>query len=104
MPLVVRSKIYTIPKEAGSSGPTGKEIVEIENYFGLDGLRLIGTLAPSAVETVGYTKTKALYALAWIAMTRAGEILSIDDILNEYSIDELDFQDEDASKKEVTEG
>jgi len=101
MPLVIREKSYTIPKENGSPAPTGREIIEIENVFNLDGLALLGTLAsdePSKLQ--GYSKVKALYAVAWIAMTRAGETVSIDDVLNEYAIDEIQLSDE-PEKKEV---
>jgi len=101
MPLVIRDKSYDIPKENGSPAPTGREIIEIENAFNLDGLTLLGTLAndePSKLQ--GYSKVKALYAVAWIAMSRAGETLSIDDVLNEYAIDEILMKDA-PEKKEV---
>jgi hypothetical protein len=101
MPLVIREKSYDIPKENGSPAPTGREIIEIENAFNLDGLTLLGTLAndePSKLQ--GYSKVKALYAVAWISMSRAGETLSIDDVLNEYAIDEILMKDE-SEKKEL---
>jgi hypothetical protein len=100
MPLVIREKSYTIPKENGSPAPTGREIIEIENSFNLDGLALLSTLAsdePSKLQ--GYSKVKALYAVAWIAMTRAGETLSIDDVLNEYAIDEILLKEEPEKKE-----
>jgi hypothetical protein len=93
MPLILRGKSYPMPKEGDSAAPTGREIVAIEDHFGLDGLTLISQLAPDAKQIPGYSKVKALYALVWIAMTRAGEIVSIDDILNEYGVDEIEIKD-----------
>lgn len=89
MPLNLRGKTYIIPNEGNQPSPSGAEIIEIEDYFGLDGLRLLSSLQPSAVEIKGYTKTKALYAIAWIALRRAGEVLSLEDILNDYNVEEI---------------
>jgi hypothetical protein len=102
MPLVIKGKSYSLPHEAGQRGPTGSEIIEIENYFNLDGLILISSLAQDK-PPVGYTKTRAMFAIAWIAMIRAGEILSLNDILNDYSIDDFDFVEEEEPKKDLTE-
>ena len=101
MPLIIKGKSYPIPNETGQRGPTGSEIIEIENYFNLDGLILISSLAQDKVP-VGYTRTKAMYAMAWIAMTRAGEVLSLTNILDDYSIDDFDFAEEE-EKKDLTE-
>lgn len=103
MPLTIKGKSYPLPKEAGQQGPTGKELIEIENHFNLDGLTLLGSLVDEK-PPAGYTKAKAIYALAWIAMSRAGEIVSIADVLNDYAIDDLEFSEETDSPKEVTEG
>lgn len=100
MPIIVRDKSYPMPKENGSPAPTGKEIIEIENYFQLDGLGLLQTLSTeTGNERPGYTKVKAIYALAWICMSRAGEIVSIADVLDGYGIDEIKAED---SPKEPT--
>lgn len=103
MPLIIKGKEYNLPNEGTERGPTGLEITEIENYFNLDGLMLISSLGQEK-PPVGYTKTKAMYSMAWIAMTRAGEILSLHDVLKDYSIDDFDvkWEDEDP-KKAVTE-
>lgn len=101
MALEIRGKVYPLPKENNQPGPTGKEILEIEKYFDLDGLTLLSTLSPDAKSIPGYTKTKAFYALAWIAMTRGGEILSIDDILNDIPIDEITFEADQLPKEEA---
>lgn len=91
----IGDKSYVMPKENGTSAPTGKEIIEIENYFsGLDGLTLLGTLSvEEGKERPGYTKVKALYALAWICMIRAGEIVSLGDVLETYGIDQISAED-----------
>lgn len=104
MPLNIRGTLYTIPKEGNEPGPTGREIIEIEEHFDLDGLRLLEVLGDSEPSKLPrYSRAKAIYAMAWICMSRAGEILSISDLLNEYSIDEFAAaeEDEDESKKEL---
>ena len=102
MALNIRGKSYPTPNEGDQPGLLGKELMAIEDAFGLDALTLFATLdssKPSAL--AGYTKTKAFYALAWVCMVRAGEILSIQDVLNDYSID--DFMEEEIEvKKEQT--
>ena len=103
MPLQIRGKIYAIPKEGNEPGPTGRELIEIEDHFELDGLKLMEVLSldgPSGIP--GYSRAKAYYAMAWICMTRKGEILSIADVLNEYSIDEFEaILEDEEGKKEV---
>lgn len=89
MPFNIRGTVYALPGEANAPSLTGREILAIEDHFGLDGLTLMQALSPDFKPLPGYTRTKALYALGWVAMTRAGEILSIDDVLNDYGIDEL---------------
>jgi len=102
MALTVRGKSYPSPNEGDQPGLLGKELMAIEDAFGIDALTLFGTLESDKPSTLpGYTKAKAFYALAWICMTRAGEILSIQDVLDEYSIDE--FSEEEVEvKKEPT--
>jgi hypothetical protein len=102
MPLNIRGTVYPAPNEDDQPGVLGKELVEIEDHFGLDALTLLGTLEdakPSAFP--GYTKSKALYAFAWICLTRGGVIVSIQDVLNDYSIDELIEVGIDDIKKEA---
>ena len=103
MPLQIAGKTYPLPKEGNQPAPTGREIIELESYFNLDGLTLLSTLSPEAKQIPGYTKTKAFYALAWIAMTRAGEVLSIGDLLNDVAIDDIVFVEPDSPKEETTE-
>ena len=62
----------------------------IEDYFGLDGLQLLavfGTDKPAK----GYTRTKALYSLAWVCLNRGGQICSLSDVLAEYAPDDFDL-------------
>lgn len=103
MPLIIKGKSYPLAGEKGQQGLTGREIIEIENQFGLDGVVLLGSLADEKAPA-GYTKAKAIYALAWVAMTRAGEVVSLADILNDYALDELEFNQDEDIPKEVTEG
>lgn len=102
MPLSIRGKIYAAPNEGDQPGLLGKELVAIEEHFGLDGMILIAVLneeKPSPYS--GYTKAKAMFAFAWICLTRGGEILSIQDVLDEYSVDELIDLGFDDIKKEA---
>ena len=102
MPLIIKDNKYPMPGETGQKGPTGRELVEIENYFQLDGLTLIASLSENK-PPAGYTKVKAMYSLAWISLTRAGEVLSLADVLNDYAVDDIDFEEE-SEKKPETEG
>lgn len=94
MPLIIKGTTYAVPGEAGEGNLTGKEIMAIEDHFGLDGLRLMSCLSGNAPGK-GYTQAKALWALAWVAMTRGGEVVSIDDVLNDLSLDDITVEDED---------
>lgn len=100
MPINIRGKVYAAPNEAGQPGVLGKELVEIEDHFGLDGITLLGTLENNEPSKfAGYTKSKALFAFTWICLTRGGEIVSIQDVLDEYSLDEIvDVTEEEAKK------
>lgn len=98
MPLIIKDKTYPMPHEPGQKGPTGREIIEIENYFQLDGLQIITSLGLEN-PAVGYTKIKGMYSLAWICLTRAGEVVSLEDVLNDYSLDEFDFAEQPEPKK-----
>ena len=102
MALTVRGKSYPTPNEGDQPGLLGKELMAIEDAFGIDDLTMVGTLDSNKPSTLpGYTKAKAFYALAWVCMTRAGEILSIEDVLDGYSIDEF-TEEEVEVKKEQT--
>jgi hypothetical protein len=105
MPLNIRGESFLLPTENNTPGPTGREVITIEETFGLDGLTLLGTLADGdkLYPNPAYSKVKALYALAWICMTRAGKILSIDDVLNTYSIDEISAGVDDPKKSSTAE-
>ena len=90
MPLTIKGKEYPLPRENGSSGLTGKELIEIENQFQVDGLELIRLFSDNkGKERPGYTQTKALYAIAWVCLTRGGEVVSIADVLEDYAIDDF---------------
>lgn len=93
MSLIIKGTKYTMPGEKNEKAVTGKEIIEIEDYFNLDGLVLFQSMAMEK-PPVGYSRTKAMYATAWVVLTRAGEIVSIDDVLCEYSIEDFDYEDE----------
>ena len=93
MPFIIKGTAYTLPEEAGSKGITGKELLAIEDYFGLDGLTLLSVFSGRELPA-SYTQAKALYALAWISLTRAGEIVSLDDVLEDYSPADFVIEDE----------
>lgn len=105
MPLEIKGKVYAAPNEGDQPGITGREIIEIEDYFGLDGLTLIRVLAEDGVpRQKGYTRAKALFALAWVCMARGGEIVSLEDVLNDLSLGDIsivdDEEDNDSGKGE----
>lgn len=102
MPLNIRGKVYPAPLEGDQPGIKGSEMIAIEDHFGLDALLLIGELDnPNPSVHKGYTKAKAMYAFAWICLTRAGEILSLQDVLDDYAVDELVEMEIDDIKKEA---
>jgi hypothetical protein len=99
MALVIEGKAYAIPGESGTALLTGRELIAIEDYFGLDGMRLIGVFA-GGKEVKGYTQVKAIYALAWVCKTRAGEAVSFDDVLDIPS-DQMELTDDEPNPTEA---
>lgn len=93
MPMLIEGTKYAIPGEGTTPLLTGRELIAIEDHFGLDGMRLIGVFA-GGKEVKGYTQAKALYALAWVCKSRAGETVSIDDVL-EIASDQMEIVDEE---------
>jgi len=103
MAMIVRGKTYLMPSENGNPAPTGREIIAIEDHFGLDGLTLLSVLGDTDPSKLpGYTKIKGLYSLAWICLTRGGEIVSLADVLNDYGVDEFEIVEEPANPDEAT--
>ena len=101
MPFIIRTKTYPLPKENNQPAPTGSEIIAIEEHFDLDGLTLLTILGDDKPSNLkGYSKTKALYALAWICMTRGGEVVSIQNVLDEYSAEEFTVGQEPPKKEQ----
>lgn len=103
MALNIRGKIYYGPNEGDQPGVLGRELIEIDDHFGLDALTLLSIFDDPKVSTIpGYSRSKAMFALAWICLTRGGEILSIHDVLNDYSIDDFVEAEDEEVKKELT--
>lgn len=102
MPLIVKDKKYPLPGEGSEKAATGRELVEIESHFDLDGLMLLMSMSQEKPPK-GYTKAKAMYAMVWIVLTRAGVVVSIADVLNDYAIDDFDFEEyeEDVKKAQA---
>lgn len=111
MPFIARGTSYPLPKEDGRTGPTGSEIDTIETHFGVDYYELMSVLQPLEEGATppptrpGYSRNRALFALAWLAMHRANPALSITDIMDEYATDEFDIVDAEtpATKAKATE-
>lgn len=102
MPITIKGKSYVAPGENGTSQLTGEELIAIEDHFGLDGLRLFAAMENPDRAPKGYTITKGLYSLAWVCRTRAGEIVSIDDVLKDTAANDIILEDLDADNpKEV---
>lgn len=95
MLLRIKDKTYPLPGDNGQQGVTGAELVAIEDHFkGLDGMELLTSAFTGGAAATGYTRVKGLYALAWVAMSRGGEIVSLADVLNDYAVEDLQFEDE----------
>lgn len=74
---------------------TGRELVSIEDAFGLDALALLSALNPNTAERPGYTRGKALYALAWISKHRVDPSQTFDAFLDSVDLGQIDFEDEE---------
>ena len=97
MPIIIKGETFTIPSEAGTPALTGREIVGIEDAFGLDGLTLMRVIGEDSEHpNPKYTQSKALYALAWVVMNRAGKKLSMDEVLDGYTIEDFNVTDSPA--------
>lgn len=92
MPLVVRDVTYSQPGEDGQRGPTGTEIDTVETHFQVEFADLMAQLlAPDHRPPArpGCTSTRALYAWCWIVLHRTDLNLTLQQVMDEYGIDEL---------------
>lgn len=92
MPLIVRGVSYSQPGEDGQRGPTGSEIDIIETHFHVEFADLMAQLLgedhrPPA--RPGCTSTRALYSWCWITLHRADPNVTLQQVMDEYGIDEL---------------
>lgn len=102
MAINIKGKDYVAPGEKGTPQLTGDELMAIEDHFELDGLRLFAALENPDKALKGYTLAKALYSLAWVCRVRAGEIVSIADVLKDTSAGEIILvEGDDEDPKEV---
>ena len=102
MPISISGKSYVAPGENGTPQLVGDELMAIEDHFGLDGLRLFAALENPDKAPKGYTIAKALYSLAWVCRTRAGEVVSIADVLTDTAAGEIVLEEAtDEDPKEV---
>ena len=71
MPIQVQGTDYDLPGENGLEDFTGEELDAIERQWAIDALSLLGDdeFDPAA----GLTKTRYLYAMAWVSMRRSGD-------------------------------
>jgi hypothetical protein len=97
MPLIIRETAYDLPGSDGRTGPTGAEIDAIETHFGVDYFDLMDMLTPSKDDDAprpaprGCTRNRAFYALAWMALHRQDDTVTLADVMSEYGRDELRF-------------
>ena len=94
MPLTLRGTTYPLPGEGEHSTFTGRELMAIEDEFGLDALQLMSSLAADAKPQPGYTRAKAFFALAWSAVHRVDPTWTLARFLNEVALDEIDVAEE----------
>lgn len=103
MPLQIKDEVYAVPGEGSEPNVSGREIMNIEDALGLDGLSLLGLLASETElhPNPKYTRNKAIYAVAWICLVRSGKVLSLDNVLDTYTIGDFKFIGEDPKKAET---
>lgn len=104
MPLIVRDTPYELPGSDGRTGPTGAEIDVIETHFGVDYFDLMNMLTPAKdgepVKRVeGCTRNRAFYALAWMALHRQDDTVTLEHVMAEYGRDELRFTPDAPKRK-----
>lgn len=105
MPLIVRDTSYELPGSDGRTGPTGAEIDVVETHFGVDYFDLMDMLTPPKDDVPrpaprGCTRNRAFYALAWMALHRQDDSVTLADVMSEYGRDELRFVAEAAAPGE----
>lgn len=90
MKLTVEGKTYQLSLDDGFGV---KETIAIEEYTGLD-IDLFGKLLDpkSKGKRPPGSRFRALAALVWVARTRAGERLGIDDV--DFKLTTLDIEDD----------
>lgn len=94
MPLTLRGTSYPLPGESGQPSMTGRELIAIEDEFGLDALQLLSSLGDDAQLKPGYTKSKAFYALAWVAVHRVDKAMTLPRFLDDVALDEIDIAED----------
>ena len=94
MPLTLRGITYPLPGEGEHVAFTGRELTAIEDEFGLDALQLLSSFVADAKPQRGYTRVKALYALAWCAVHRVDSSWTLAKMLDEVALDEIDVTEE----------
>lgn len=102
MPLKIGDKEYVMPGENGTPRINGEETIAIEEEFGLDAQRLWLVLLDPLKAPKGYTLSKATLALAWVCRVRAGEVVSLADVLKDTAPGEIDIVEGDDPKEEAT--
>jgi hypothetical protein len=94
MPLLIAGKPYPIPTDPGQKGLNGEELEGIEAHFGIDALVLLA-LDDDAAPKAGYTSSRRIYSLAWIALNRGGVHASLSEVMRDYALNDFGFQEPD---------
>lgn len=102
MPLKIGDKEYVMPGENGTPRINGEETIAIEEEFGLDATRLWMVFVDPMKAQKPYTIAKATLALAWVCRVRAGEVVSIADVLKDTAPGDIDIIEEEDPKEEAT--
>lgn len=103
MPLKIGDKEYVMPGENGTPRITGEETIAIEDEFGIDAILLFLVLQNPDKAPKGYTISKALLALAWVCRSRAGEIVSLADVIKDTAPGDIEIDSEENPKEQATE-
>lgn len=79
MPINIHDKTYALPGEDGLDDISGTELDAIEAKFAVDALTL---LSMSGEPSDGYTKSRWLYANAWLGLKRTGDSRTLAEIMD----------------------
>ena len=98
MPINIKNVTYPLPGESGVENVTGSELDVIEAKFAVDSLTL---LSLSGEASDGYTKSRWLYANAWLGLKRSGDTRTLAQVLD-IPITDITFPEDTENPTDAT--